>query len=62
MKAERGRRGIALLFFNLDAIKGGGQIRTPEREKLPPCTEGWVSPRVCLNGHGKSRLYRDAIP
>ena len=60
-KAQRGSRGIALLFFNFGASLGvDGQGHAPVA--LPPgkrpgkhCIGGWVDSRAGLNGCGKSR-------
>jgi len=61
MKAQRGSRGIALLFPLTLALDGvGGQRHAPAA--LPPgkrpgthCIGGWMGLRAGLDGCGKSR-------
>jgi len=61
-----GRRGIALLFLNLDA-RWGWVVNAMPRPLYPRkrpgnhCTGGWVGPRAGLYGCGKSRHRRDSI-
>jgi hypothetical protein len=60
-KAQRGSRGIALLFLYPQHLIGvGGQCHAPAA--LPPgkragthCIGGWVDPTAGLDGYGKSR-------
>ena len=59
-KAQRGSRGIALLFLDLCAIWGWVVSATPRplysRERPDThCIWGWVGPRAGLNGCGKFR-------
>jgi len=60
-KAQRGSRGIALLFLYPRRYMGvAGQrhvLATLPLEKRPGthCIGGWVGLRVCLDGYGKSR-------
>jgi hypothetical protein len=66
-KAQRGGRGIALLFLDLGASRGW-VVSTMSRPLYPRerpgthCTGGWVGPRAGLDVCEKSRLYRDSIP
>jgi hypothetical protein len=63
MKAERGSRGIDLLFFNLGAIWGWVVNATPQ--PLYSCThvkKGLVRPGAGLDGCGKSRRHTGSIP
>ena len=58
-KAERGSRGISLIFFNLGSRLGWVFIATPlslyARERPGThCIGGWVGPRAGLDGCGKS--------
>ena len=61
-KAQRGSRGIAVLFLKLRRLDGGGldgQHHAPTVLPLErpgtPCIGGWVGPRTGVNGCGKSR-------
>jgi hypothetical protein len=47
MKAQRGEEVQLYAFFNLGTGLGGGMTRYD--------IGGWVGPRACLNGCGKSR-------
>jgi len=66
-KAQRGSRGIALLFLNLGA-RWGGVVNATPRPLYPwerpgtHCIGGWVGPREGLDWCGKSRVHRDSIP
>jgi hypothetical protein len=67
MKAEGGRRGIALLF--LWPRRWMGWVVNPTPRPLYPrerpgnhCVGDWVGPRAGLDGCGKSRLHRVSIP
>jgi hypothetical protein len=58
---QRGSRGIALLFLDLDARKGCvvNTMRRPLYPRESPgthCTGGWVRRRAGLDGCGESRL------
>jgi len=66
--AQRGSRGIALLFHDQRLKKGvRGQRHAPaalyrrERHGIH-CTGGWVGPRAGPDKCGKSRPHRDSIP
>ena len=66
-KAQRGSRGIALLFFNFGPRRGGWSTPrhgrfTPGKDLVPHCTGGWVGLRAALDGCGKFRPHRDSIP
>jgi hypothetical protein len=66
-KAQRGSRGIALLFFNLGA-RGMWVVNSTIRPYYPRerpgthCTGGWVGPMVGLDGCRRSRPHGDSIP
>jgi hypothetical protein len=68
MKAQRRRRYIALLFFNLGDKTGVGVQRHATAALPPPkrpgthCIGGWVGPRAGLGRCGKSGLHLDSIP
>jgi hypothetical protein len=67
MKAQRGSRGIALLFLNLGARGGWVVYATPwplyPRERPDThCIGGWMGLRAGLDRSGKCRLHRDSIP
>ena len=67
MKGQKGSSGIALLFFNLDTRWGGWLTPCPSCFTLgnrpgTHCIEGWVGPRVHLDGCRKSCPYWDLIP
>jgi hypothetical protein len=34
----------------------------PGKRPVTHCIGGWVGPRACLDGRGKSRSHRDSIP
>jgi hypothetical protein len=64
-KAQRGSRGIALLF-NLGAgwewvVNATPRSLYPRERPGTHCTGGWVSPRPGLHGRGKPRSHRDSI-
>jgi hypothetical protein len=66
--AQRGSRGIALLFLTNGTRRGvRGQRHAPaalyswERTGTP-CTGGWVGPRAGLDRCGKSRPHRIRSP
>ena len=63
MKAQRGKRGIALLCLT-SALDGSGWLvlcpgcfTTPPPRKRPGthCVVGWVGPSISLDDCGKSR-------
>jgi hypothetical protein len=60
MKSQKGSRGTALPFFNLDAVprvEGQREALTalPLRKRNgAQCTVGWVGPRADMDGCGKS--------
>jgi len=65
-KAQRGSRGIALLF-NLSTRWGVWSMQlpshfTPGKRPGTHCIGGWVGPRASLEGCGKSCPHRDSIP
>jgi len=67
-KAQRGNRGLALLFSLTSALdEVGGQHN--DLAALPPgkrpgahCMGGWVGPRDGLDDWRKSRPHRASIP
>jgi hypothetical protein len=66
-KAQRGSRGIALLFLQPRRLMWWVVNATPRplypRERpCTPCIGSWVGPRAGLDGCGKTRLHRDSIP
>jgi hypothetical protein len=66
-KAQRGGRGIALLFPDLGARRGWVASTTPRplypRERPGNhCTGSWVCLRAGLDVCEKSRPHRDSIP
>jgi len=65
MKAQRGSRGIALLFLSPRRKMGVGDKRQTPAALPPgdpvPIVGGWVGPRAGLDGCGKSP-HQDSIP
>jgi hypothetical protein len=67
-KTQRGSKGIALPFFNLDARWGGWSTPrpgrfTPGKDPATHCVGVWgVGSRADLDGCGKSRPHQDSIP
>jgi hypothetical protein len=66
-KAQKGGRGIALLFLDLGTRRGWVVSTTPRppypRERPGThCTGGWVGSRAGLDVCEKSRPHRDSIP
>ena len=66
MKAQKGRRGIALLCLSSRRKMGVGDQRQAPAALPPgdsvPTVGGWVGPRAGLDGCGKSRPHRDSTP
>jgi hypothetical protein len=65
-RAQRGSRGLAILFLDLGARRGWVVSTTPQRlyprEKPDTyCAGGWVGPRAGLDVCEKSRPHRDSI-
>ena len=66
MKAQRGSRGVILLFFNLSArfewVVNAALRPLYLREGNPvPIVQELSGPRAGLDGCGKSRPHRDSI-
>jgi hypothetical protein len=59
MNAQRGRRGIALLFFDLDARWG---LVVNVVTLSAHCTKRGVASEPILDVYGKSDPHRDLIP
>jgi len=67
MRAQRGSRGIALLFFNLGARRGWVANATPRplyprKRPATSYTGGWVDPKAGLEGWKNLAPHRDSIP
>jgi len=67
MKAQRGRRGIVLLFLLSRRWMGWTvnamyRLLYPRERDPTHCAGGWMGPRTDLNGWGNLAYHRDSIP
>ena len=66
--SPRGWVEVHLHPFMTSALRCGWVISAksrplhPRKSHCTHCTGGWVCPRPCLDGCGKSRSHRDSIP